>query len=106
MDILSRIKELQKINNLSTYKLAQKTGIAVNTIYNWFRLNYSPTLDSLKLLCEKGFEISLSQFFVSKDEIVISNKSPEFNDMMKNWSMLSKEQKEAVKIMIASYLKS
>lgn len=106
MDILLRIKELQKSQKLSTYMLAKKSGIAVNTIYNWFRLNYSPNLDSLKLLCEKGFEISLAQFFVSEDEIIISNNAPEVSEMMKNWSMLSNEQKEAVRMMIASYKKS
>ena len=106
MDILSRIKELQKSQNLSTYMLAKKSGIAVNTIYNWFRLNYAPTVDSLKLLCEKGFEISLAQFFVSSDEIVIKNNSPEISEMMKNWSMLTIEQKNAVRMMIASYIKS
>lgn len=106
MNVLSRIKELQKSQKLSTYMLAKKSGIAVNTIYNWFRLNYSPTLDSLQLICEKGFEISLAQFFVSSNEIIISNNSPEISEMMKNWSMLSNEQKEAVRVMIASYKNS
>ena len=32
MDVLSRIKELQETRKLSTYELAKKSGIAVNTI--------------------------------------------------------------------------
>ena len=104
MDVLSRIKELQTTQGISTYELAKKSGIAVNTIYNWYRLNYSPTLDTLQILCEKGFGITMAQFFAMNDEIVVA--TPEMMEMFHNWTMLNDEQKEAVKIMIASYKKN
>ena len=103
MDVLSRIKELQTTQGISTYELAKKSGIAVNTIYNWYRLNYSPTLDTLQILCEKGFGITMAQFFAMNDEIVVA--TPEMMEMFHNWTMLNDEQKEAVRIMIASYNK-
>lgn len=103
MDVLSRIKELQTTQGISAYELAKKSGIAVNTIYNWYRLNYSPTLDTLQILCEKGFGITMAQFFAMNDEIVVA--TPELMEMFHNWTMLNDEQKEAVRIMIASYKK-
>ena len=104
MDVLSRIKELQTTQGISTYELAKKSGIAVNTIYNWYRLSYSPTLDTLQILCEKGFGITMAQFFAMNDEIVVA--TPEMMEMFYNWTMLNDEQKEAVRIMIASYKKN
>lgn len=62
MDILKRIKDIRETRNVSVYELAKKSGIAHNTIYRWYNMNYTPTLETLQVLCEKGFEMSLQNF--------------------------------------------
>ncbi|MBR1925597.1 MAG: helix-turn-helix transcriptional regulator [Clostridia bacterium] len=101
MDVLSRIKELQSTRHISTYELAKRSGVAVNTIYNWERLNYSPTLDTLELICEKGFGISLAQFFSIGNEVIVADK--DMLEMLEGYQMLSDKQKDAVKTVILSY---
>ena len=63
MDILQRIKDVREVRKMSVYELAKKSGISHNTIYRWYNMNYTPTLETLQILCEKGFEISLAEFF-------------------------------------------
>ena len=63
MDILQRIKEIRESRSMSVYELAAKCNISKNTIYRWYTKNYTPTLDTLQIICEKGFNMQLVEFF-------------------------------------------
>lgn len=101
MDILKRIKDICNARKMSIYELAKKSGVSKNTIYRWYKLNYTPTFDSIKTICEKGFNMSLVEFFaVDTDLIPASN---EIREIVELWTGLSESQKEAVKQILKSY---
>lgn len=103
MDILQRITNIRKSQGISIYELAKRSGIAKNTIYRWYMKNYTPTLDSLKIICEKGFNISLSEFFATDGDFVAV--TPEIKELVEIFTTLSPEQKQAIKQVILSYKK-
>ncbi len=101
MDILKRITQLREIKGISIYELANKSGIAKNTIYRWYSKNYTPTLDTLQVICEKGLEISLVEFFAVDTELL--PVTPEFKELYDLWINLNDTQKQAIKQIIISY---
>lgn len=103
MDILQRITDIRKAQGISVYELAKRSGIAKNTIYRWYTKNYTPTLDSLKIICEKGFNISLSEFFATDGDFIAI--TPELKELIDIYTTLNNEQKQAIKQVILSYKK-
>ena len=101
MDILKRIDDLRKSRNISFYELAKRSGIAANTFYRWYSKGYTPTLDSVKAICEKGFGISLAEFFVSDSNLIEVND--EIKGLIELWTTLTDKQKEVVLELIKSY---
>ena len=83
MDILQRISEIRTAKGMSVYELAQKSGISKNTIYRWYSKNYTPTLDSLQVICEKGLEISLVEFFAIDTQLIPA--TPELKEIVELW---------------------
>ena len=103
MDILSRIKELREIRGMSVYELSKKSGVSMNTIYKWYNKNYSPSLETLKAICEKGFNIKLIEFLaVDSNLIPASDETKEIFDI---WNSLNEEQKQLIKNIMISYTK-
>ena len=101
MDILKRITDLREARGMTIYELAKRSGINKNTIYRWYDHNYTPTLDSLQVICEKGFEISLMEFFAVDSKLIPA--TPEIKEIVEIWSTLNDVQKEAIKQIIKSY---
>ena len=93
LDILSRIKDLQKARGWSNYALAKKAGLHENSINNLFRLNNQPTFSTVEAICS-AFEITLSQFFAeANDPISLTDEQLE---LLKIWDTLNHEQKGAL----------
>ena len=103
MDILERIKQIRETRQMSVYELAERSGIARNTIYRWYSHNFTPSIDTLQLICEKGFEISLAEFFAIDSDVVVA--TPENREIFEIWLSLSETQRQAVKQIIQSYRK-
>lgn len=101
MDILQRIKDIREARKMSVYELAKKSGIAHNTIYRWYNMNYTPTLETLQVLCEKGFEISLAEFFAVDCDMIPATK--DLKEIAEIWTTLDSKQREAIKQIIYSY---
>lgn len=91
MDILDRITELRKAKGISIYELAKKSGISKNTIYRWYSKNYLPSLDTLKVICEQGLNITLVEFFAVDTELIPT--SPELKEITELWTRLNESQK-------------
>lgn len=64
-----RINELCKKHNISKYRLSQITGISQSVITNILRGNNLPSLITLEKICI-AFNITLSQFFTTKNVII------------------------------------
>lgn len=103
MDILQRINDIREARGMTIYELAKRSGINRNTIYKWYRNNYTPTLDSVQIICEKGFGISLAEFFAVNSDLIPA--TPEIKEIVEIWSTLNDTQKEAIRQIIKSYKK-
>lgn len=103
MDILARITEIRLAKNMSVYKLAERCGIAKNTIYNWYSKNYVPSLNTLQIICEQGFGISMCEFFAKDCNLIVS--TPETQKLLEAWQLLTVPQKQMVMQLISSYHK-
>ena len=88
---------------MSVYELAEKCNISKNTIYRWYTKNYTPTLDTLQIICEKGFEMDLVEFFAVDCKLVPA--TPDIMELINIWTSLNNTQKQAVKQIILSYKK-
>ena len=101
MDILKRIDALRSARNLSFYELAKRSGIAANTFYRWYSKGYTPTLDSIKAICENGLHITLAEFFACESNLIEVND--ETKTLLQYWTILTSEQKAVVFQLIKSY---
>ena len=104
MDILKRITDIRESRGMTIYELAKRSGINKNTIYRWYDKNFTPSLDSLQVICEKGFGMSLVEFFALGSELIPA--TPEIKEIIEVWTTLSDVQKQAVMQIIKSYKKT
>ena len=81
----------------SEYRLAIASGLSQSTVANIFNRNTTPSVSTLESICS-GFGISLAQFFAEGDLVELT---PEQREMFTQWSSLTKEQKEALRHLIA-----
>ena len=100
MEILEKIQQLQAARGWSTYKLAKEAKIPQSTLSNLSKRGNSPTVPTLQAVCH-AFGISLAQFFSSLDEGALTSEQLE---LLKNWALLSRMQKEKVTAYIQGLL--
>ena len=97
MNVLEKIKHLQKERGWSNYELSKESGITQSTISNMFLRNTCPTIPTLSLICE-AFGITLAEFF--SDSNNQSFLSKEEKDLINNYRCLKDNEKEAITSMI------
>ena len=94
IDILAKITELRHAHNWTDYQLAARAGIPQPSISNWYSKNQIPTIPSLEKVC-RAFDMTLAEFFADdSDEVVPLN--PDQKELLKYWSHLEKEQRDAL----------
>ncbi len=69
--VLTRMKELLKEREWTTYRLAKESGLAYSSLNNIFVRETIPSVSTLEKICE-GFQITLSQFFDREQPTVAS----------------------------------
>ena len=102
MDILERITELRKARNWTEYRLSEESDLPQSTINTWYKKRLNPTFGPLEKICA-AFGITLSQFFVAGTENVVTLTNEQM-EMLKCWTALNAEQKQAVYVMIKAFL--
>jgi transcriptional regulator with XRE-family HTH domain len=98
LDVIERIQQILKERGWTAYRLARESHLADTTIGNMFRRNTVPSLATLEAICS-GFGITLAQFFAENEAPEIT---PELREVFDNWVNLTKEQKEAILIILKS----
>ena len=93
MDILEKVKKLQKEKGLNNAQLAKKANLPPTTIQNLYKRNNQPTFPTLQAICT-AFGMTLSQFFV--DSNLPLDLTPEQTHLLELWNTLSEKQKEAL----------
>ena len=99
MDVNERLRKLLQERGLTTYKMAELSGLSHTTLANVFKRNTVPSISTLQAIC-KGFGITLSQFF-AEDEMVELN--PELKALFDGWVFLTPHQKSAVLNVIEAF---
>ena len=93
MDILEKVKKLQKEKGLNNAQLAKKASLPPTTIQNLYKRNNQPTFPTLQAICT-AFGMTLSQFFV--DSNLPLDLTPEQTRLLELWNTLSEKQREAL----------
>lgn len=93
MDILGKIKKLQKEKGWSEARLAREANLTPSTISSLYRNNNMPTIPTLQAICT-AFGITMAQFFSESN--VPLDLTPEQTKLLEHWNTLTDEQKEAL----------
>ena len=99
MDVLEKIKRLQKEKGWNGKQLAEKSGLTRSTISTMYKRNNQPTIPTLQALCS-AFGITIAQFFA--DSNVPLDLTEEQAALLEQWNTLSDEQKVALFALIKS----
>lgn len=105
MDILKRIDEIMKKQNLNDYQLSKLSGLSTSTISNMRKRNTIPLIATLEYICG-SLDMTLSQFFVEENTNLypVTDKQKDFLDY---FVLLTDRQQdlllEIVKSMHATY---
>ena len=96
MDTNERLKQMLTERGWTEYKLSKMSGLSESTVGNIFRRNTVPSVITLEAIC-KAFSITLSQFFCESNMVELT---PELQELLDSWSILTPEQKNAALQMI------
>ena len=99
MDVLDKIKNLQKEKGWSAAQLAEKAGLTPSVVSMMYKRNNQPSLPTLQAICA-AFGITIAQFFA--DSNIPPDLTPEQIRLLEHWNTLSDEQKEALFALIKS----
>jgi len=99
MDILEKVKRLQKERGWNNAQLAKNAKLPPTTIQNLYKRNNQPTFPTLQAVCA-AYGITVSQFF--SDSNVPLDLTPEQARLLEQWNSLTDEQKEALFILMKS----
>ena len=91
-EVIERIKVLCESRAWTTYKLAKESGITYSTLCTMLHKSNAPSIPTLEKIC-KGFGITLSQFFDTKDGHAMI--TPMQKEHLRQWESLTDENKQA-----------
>jgi len=97
MDILNKIKKMQKERGWNDSELAEHAKINQSTIASMYKRNNLPTIPTLISICE-GFGITIAQFFAECD--VPPDLTKEQIELLEHWNTIDDEQKEALMLLL------
>ncbi len=98
MDVLERLRKLQKDYGWSDYRIAKEAGLSQGTVSNIYKRNTLPNFVTLEAIC-RAFGLTLSQFFAENDFIELT---PELKDVFECWVKLPENKKAIILQMIKS----
>ena len=88
--ILEKIDSLRREKGLSVYKLTIQAELSENTIYNWYKKNYCPTLDALEAVC-RVLDISLFSLFATNESEALTSQEEQLISIFRKLSSSEKE---------------
>ena len=99
MDVVGRIKELMDKKGWSSYELSAQTGIATNSVYDWFKIGATPSMSNIIKICE-AMDIALEQFFCAEAQYSLGDEEKSGLDI---WFTLSDLEKKAIFDLIETF---
>lgn len=98
MDVNEKLRKMLKNRGWTEYKMSKYSGLSESTVGNIFSRNTVPSIATLESIC-KAFGITLSQFFADDDSELIE-MNEDLKELFNDWVSLSKEQKDAVRLLL------
>lgn len=99
INVIDRIKELMDKKGWSCYELSAQTGIATNSVYDWFKVGATPSMGNIIKICD-AMSISLEQFFCGDEQYCLNEEE---NKIMSEWFSLSELERKAVMDLIDTF---
>lgn len=100
-EIYEKIEALRKAKGMTIYTLSQEAQLSHSTFYSWKKRKTMPTLEVLeKIAGALGISPARLLFNLEADELTEEQKK-----VMGLWSLLNREQKDAVLAMLKSFAK-
>lgn len=99
IDILQKITEQREARNWSLAHLSFQAGLPLSTVSSWYTGKVTPSVFSLEKICG-AFGMSLAQFFSEGNYRALD---PIELELLKNWELLSPNQKNAVLELLRSF---
>lgn len=99
MDVLARLKDLQKEYGWSDYYIAKKAGLSQTTVSNAYKRNTVPGIYTLEAIC-RAFGLTLSQFFAENEMVELT---PQLRSLFDSFKKLSPEKQAALLNMIETF---
>jgi len=96
MDILAKIKKMQKDRGWSIYRLSQEAGLTQSTLSNMFKRGTNPSISTLQGLCS-AFGVSLEELFHDENGIESNTLSLDETKLIRSYRKLSPGKKESVR---------
>ena len=100
-EVTQRIDKLRSDRGWTVYKLSMESGVAQQTIHNWFSSKTYPLIPALMEICE-AFGITMGDFFADGNLVEMT---PELRELHEDWSRLSPADRASVKSIIKSLVK-
>ena len=101
MDVLEKIKRLQKAHGYTVAELSKKAGIAPTTLHGLYKRGNVPTVPTLAALCG-AFGITLAQFFAESD--ASPGLTPDQVRLLELWGAVSEAQKDIFLALLKCFL--
>ncbi len=101
IDILDRITQQRLLRNWTEYELARRSELPQSTISSWYRKKMLPSLASLEKICH-AFDMTMAQFLA--EEIHLTEITPEQENLLKKWELLSQNQKASFLALMESII--
>ena len=95
-DFTTRLNELCLHRGWTLSVLAKKSGVCVNTLYNWKNHGALPDIGTLEKIAS-AFQLTVEQFFCG---VHCPELSDEENSVLNKWILLGDSEKEAIKKII------
>lgn len=105
MDVLNRIQQLKEERSWTQYRLSLKSGIPTSDISVWNLRGSTPNPATVEKLC-KGFEISMSEFYIENPENVVKDLTPLQFELVESTAVLSTEQRIRLNSMVETLSKT
>ncbi|MBQ7977863.1 MAG: helix-turn-helix transcriptional regulator [Clostridia bacterium] len=102
MNIVEKIDKMRVARGWTIYKLAQESGLAQQTIHQWFEGGTIPSIPALKSICE-AFNVTLAEFFAEHELI---EATPQIKELYSKWCCLTHEEQASIQNIVDNYIKS
>jgi len=96
--VTHRIDKLRNDRGWTVYKLSLESGVAAQTIHNWFGSQTYPLIPALEHVCE-AFGITMADFFAEGNLVELT---AERKSLLDDFDSLPQSGRETVKSVIKS----